>query len=176
MKESEKSCLANLLIAVVFGGLIVWGIRSCDRWITPPIAPAGEKPATVRDILQKDRDRRQAQAEREAAKAQRLENQAAEREARWKAEEAKQETRLAWLKEIGGRGAFSKIDWRENGATLWVRPEFYLLAFDDKQKICSVAHAYLATAARDEYVIVRLRDANSGKVVGIYSVTGLEME
>jgi len=151
--KEKPGCLTNLLALCLFGGLSVWGVKSCSELIISPDTP-------------EQAPRRQ---EDEAAKAE-----------RWRPEEAKQDDRIKLIEELVDKGVFHKVDIRNSAATIWVDTPFYALDFQAKQEFCSVVHAYISTQAKSESISVQLKDARSGKKVGDYGKQwtgfGLNME
>jgi len=150
--KKKPGCLSNLLAAVLLVVLAGWGIKSCgDRVFVPETPEQAEK-------------RRQD----EAARAEKRKQEEAARAEKWKQEEAKQPERKKLIQKLIDQGVFRKVDFRERAATIWVDSPFYLLDFEAKQDFCSVVYAYLATNARDELVVVTLKDALTGNTVGDY--------
>ncbi|MBN1918813.1 MAG: hypothetical protein JW889_12985 [Verrucomicrobia bacterium] len=94
---------------------------------------------------------------------------------KWQEEETKQPEREQLIDQLVARGVFREVEFRTQGATVWVDSAFYLLDFQEKSTFCSVVYAYIATQARDQYVTVRLKDITSGKTVGEHSTFGLKM-
>ena len=91
-----------------------------------------------------------------------------EEEQKWQQNETKQPERKEFIQKLINTGIFSKVDFQERSATIWVNSSFYLLDFEDKQTFCSVVYTYVATKAKDDLVNVSLTDALSGKTVGDY--------
>jgi hypothetical protein len=150
--KKKPGCLANLLAAVLLLVLAGWGIKSCgDRVFAP------ETPEQAEKRRQDEVTRALKRQEEKLAKAQ-----------KWKQEDAKQPERKELIQKLIDQGVFRKVDFRDHAATIWVGSPFYLLDFEAKQDFCSVVYAYLAANAKDELVVVTLKDALSGNTVGDY--------
>lgn len=79
-----------------------------------------------------------------------------------------QQQRLALINKLIGQGVFQKIEKPRQVPYLWVRPGFYALDFDMKEKFSNVAYAYFR--ANDPAVqLVILYDSRTGKRAGTYS-------
>lgn len=96
--------------------------------------------------------------------------------AQWEADEAKQPQRQEAIQALLNTGVFSKVEYRPQGATIWLGSAFYVLDFDMKQGACSIVHDYVGTNAKQKFVRLVLKDRRSGKTVGTYGLSGLEME
>lgn len=152
MPRSEKpkrGCLRTLFGAILLIFLCGWGIKSCGDWAFRPDTP-------------------------EEAEARKKKEE--EKEAKWKAEEAKQPERKKAIDEMIAKGVFSKVEYRQAGATIWVSAPFYLLSFDEKKAFSSVVYAYLATSMKNDGVFITLKDDRTGNSVGNYSQFGIEMK
>jgi len=161
--KKKPGCLSNLLAAVLLVVLAGWGIKSCgDRVFVP------ETPEQAEKRRQDEAARAEKRKQEEAARAEKRKQEEAARAEKWKQEEAKQPERKKLIQKLVDQGVFRKVDFRERAATIWVDSTFYLLDFEAKQDFCSVVYAYLATNARDELVVVTLKDALTGNTVGDY--------
>lgn len=153
MSDKKKpGCFAHLLAFCLLAGLCVWGIKSCGEHFFGPETP----------------EQAEKRRQEEATKAEKRQQEELVKAEKWKHEEAKQAQRKELIQKLIGQGVFRKVDFRDQGATIWVDSRFYLLDFEAKQDFCSVVYAYLATSAKDELVVVTLKDALSGKTVGDY--------
>jgi len=133
-------------------GLTVWGVESCGDRVFAPDTPEQAEKRKQDEAVKAERQRQEDQVKAE----------------KWKQEEAKQPQRRELIQNLINQGVFAKVDFRERGATVWVKPAFYSLAFDAKEAFCAVVYAYVATNARDDLVSVTLKDNLSGKEVGDY--------
>ena len=79
-----------------------------------------------------------------------------------------QEERLAFIQKLIKQGIFQKVEVPGNLPHLWVKPAFYALDFDAKQKFVSVVYAYYITS-NPRYNIVVLYDSKTGKEIGQYA-------
>lgn len=88
-----------------------------------------------------------------------------------------QAKRVQLIKRLQAEEIISKCDYANNVCHLWVRPAFYGLDFDTKQKFVSVAAAW-ALCENSQADLVVLYDNQSGKPVGRYAAAygGLEMD
>jgi len=63
---------------------------------------------------------------------------------------------------------------------LWVRPAFYLLTFEDKKTVATLAWAYSFavpnTDTAESSGILLIHDVHTGKQIGKYSRTGFSMD
>jgi len=150
--KKKPGCFAQLLALCLLAGLCVWGIKSCGEHVFGPGTP----------------EQAEKRRQDEATKAEKHQQEELAKAEKWKQEEAKQPERKKLIQTLISRGVFRKVDFRDRVATIWVDSPFYLLDFEAKQDFCSVVYAYLATNAKDELVVVTLKDALSGKTVGDY--------
>lgn len=82
-----------------------------------------------------------------------------------------QSDRQAFIQKLIARGAFQKVERPGQYAHVWVRPAFYDLEFDLKQKFVSVVYAYYrAKDARADVVV--LFDGRTNKKIGSFSEVG----
>lgn len=151
-RKNEPGCLSRLVAAVLLLCLTVWGVKSCGDRVFAPDTPEQAEKRKQDEAVKAERQRQEEQARAE----------------KWKQEEAKQPQRQELIQKLIHQGVFAKVDLRERGATVWVKPAFYSLTFDAKKDFCSVVYAYIATNARDDLVSVTLKDNLSGKEVGDY--------
>jgi hypothetical protein len=87
----------------------------------------------------------------------------------------KQRQRAEFIQTLIDRGVFSKTEKRVV-ARVWVRPAFYGLDFDEKQKLLAVVYAYYYDGT-DIADTVYLRDSLNNKDVGSYAPSaGLRLE
>ncbi|MGB3086641.1 MAG: hypothetical protein WBC53_02745 [Phycisphaerae bacterium] len=150
--RKKPGCLAKLLALFLLGGLAVWGIKSCGDHVFAPETP----------------EQAEKRKQEEATQAEKRQQEDAVKAEKWKQEEVKQPGRRELIQKLIGQGVFQKVEFRAQGATVWVGPTFYLLDFEAKQEFCSVVYAYVATNAKDDLVSVTLKDVQSGKTVGDY--------
>lgn len=86
-----------------------------------------------------------------------------------------QQKRERLLGDLQASGVFGKYQCRDNAGTVWVKPGFYVLPFDDKQSFVSVVYAYCIGGDTSGFII--LKDDRSGKEAGTYwGNRGLVME
>lgn len=76
-----------------------------------------------------------------------------------------QADRLKLIERLQREGIFGEISVRSSGATILVKPAFYVLDFKDKQSFVSVVYAYYFDGS-DPYVPIRLKDSRTNKAVG----------
>ena len=82
------------------------------------------------------------------------------------------------IEDLIREGIFQKIEMPGSLPRVWVRPSFYLLEFDRKEKILNIIYAYFFDGTRGSDCI-KLIDSLSGKDVGLYSLNqypALELE
>ena len=94
----------------------------------------------------------------------------------WSVDETKQVDRQKFIQRLIEQGVFSRIDYREYGATVWVQPPFYDVDFETKTSFCRVVYSIVATRVHDENVGLTLKDVISGKNVGVFDQFGLSMQ
>ena len=88
--------------------------------------------------------------------------------------EETQKKRLALISGLQKDNIFADIRTRETGATIMVDVGFYLVDFKAKQDFVSVVFAYYAD---DRDYVVSLRDNNTNKKVGMFTVSsGLQLD
>jgi hypothetical protein len=88
--------------------------------------------------------------------------------------DAAQEQRHALIQKLIDNGVFQKHGVPGNTPRVWVRPAFYELDFEEKQKFVSVVYAYYHDGL-DSMDMVIVYDANNNKSVGTFTTAGLRM-
>jgi ribosomal protein L37AE/L43A len=93
-----------------------------------------------------------------------------------KSEDA-QQARKELIEKLINQGIFLKVEMSASLPRVWVKPVFYRLNFDTKERFINVVYAYYfdGTNMSDS---VRVIDGHSGKEIGDYSLLnpGLKME
>ena len=79
-----------------------------------------------------------------------------------------QPQRLALINKLIGMGVFQKIEKPRQLPYLWVKPGFYQLEFEMKQKFVGVVYAYFKTDDPGVQLVV-LYDGRTGKRAGRFS-------
>lgn len=79
-----------------------------------------------------------------------------------------QEKRWALIQKLISEGIFQKVGVPASLPHLWVKPVFYTLDFDVKEKFVNVVYAYYKTLS-PAYDIVVIYDGRTGKEIGKYS-------
>jgi hypothetical protein len=93
------------------------------------------------------------------------------------AAEGLQPKRLALINDLIAKGVFQKVEKPRELPYLWVRPGFYALDLDMKQRFVGVVYMYFKTEDPAVRLIV-LYDSRTGKRAGRFSedLGGLDME
>lgn len=90
---------------------------------------------------------------------------------------AKQPDRKKLIDKMGRAGLWSKWESCETiDVCLWIRAPFYALDIDQKHDFVQLFWSYHAIQAKSDVISVHLRDAASGKDVGIYERQKLTMK
>jgi len=79
-----------------------------------------------------------------------------------------QTDRAELIARLQAEGIFGDINPRPSGATVMVKPGFYVLDFKEKQTFVSVVHAYFFHDS-DAYKPISLNDSSTKKVIGTFT-------
>ena len=119
---------------------------------------AGEKQEVVISPRQVELMRKAEQRQADLRKAKRL-----------------QPGRKQLIQKLISLGIFSKVEMPGSLPHVWITPTFRRLDFDDKQKFLNVVYAYYLTENRRSNIVV-LKDSRTGKRIGTYSQSGLDLD
>lgn len=82
-----------------------------------------------------------------------------------------QSDRYELLEKLKAQGIFGRVTCRDSGADLLVKPGFFTIDYETKQKFLGVVYAYCFDGSKP-YVSVSLVDAMTNRKVGSFSAEG----
>ena len=88
---------------------------------------------------------------------------------------AMQAQRAELIEKLKSQGVFQKHGVPGNTPRVWVKPAFYELDFDAKQKFVSVVYAFYFDGSNSGDMVI-VYDSRSNKPIGTYSNAGLRLD